>query len=157
MLGGNNYSGKFFEMTTDIEVNGVSVGAEGKPFSGTFSGAMHTLTYNRGGADAQGKMQTVNELCAPFICLDGATIRHLKVEGAVYSSHKFAAGIASLIDGTGVTTIDNCHVRSILWADKSIISDATFGGLVGGYEDKDIKQKTDISGEDASEVSRARK
>lgn len=30
-------------------------------------------------------------------------------------------------------------------------------GIVGGYEDKDIKQKTDISGEDASEVSRARK
>ena len=36
--GGNSYSGKFFEMKADIDAQGVSVGKDGKPFSGTFDG-----------------------------------------------------------------------------------------------------------------------
>lgn len=46
---GNSYSGKYFEMTADIDAEGISVGSESKPFSGTFSGGMYTLTYDRGG------------------------------------------------------------------------------------------------------------
>ena len=48
MVGGESYSGKFFEMTADIDAEGISVGASDKPFSGTISGGMHTLTYNAG-------------------------------------------------------------------------------------------------------------
>ena len=118
---GYSFYGKFFEMTADIDAEGSSAGTELFGFSGTFDG---------------GGVQPVNELCAPFIHLDGATIRHLKVTGTVYSSHKFAAGIASLIDGTQTTTIDDCHVSSELWADNSIISDATFGGLVGAVSER---------------------
>ncbi len=40
--GGNSYSGQFFEMTADIDAQGISVGSESKPFSGTFSGGMYT-------------------------------------------------------------------------------------------------------------------
>ena len=127
--GGNSYSGKFFEMAADIDAQGISVGTSDKPFSGTFSGGMHTLTYNRGGAEP------VDDRCAPFIRLDGATIRDLKVTGKVYSSHKFAGGIASLIDGTAVTTISSCEVSSELWAAQAIVSDATFGGLVGAVSE----------------------
>ncbi|KWW24139.1 MAG: fibronectin type III domain-containing protein, partial [bacterium F082] len=127
--GGNSYSGKFFEMAADIDAQGISVGTSDKPFSGTFSGGMHTLTYNRGGAEP------VDDRCAPFIRLDGATIRDLKVTGKVYSSHKFAGGIASLIDGTAVTTISSCGVSSELWAAQAIVSDATFGGLVGAVSE----------------------
>ena len=128
--GGNSYSGQFFEMTADIDAEGVSVGSESKPFSGTFSGAMHTLTYDRGGA-LPDRFEYVDDFCAPFIRLDGATIRHLKVKGGIFSRHKFAAGIASLIDGSRPTTIANCHVSSRLFADSSLSADATFGGLVG--------------------------
>lgn len=130
VLGGNGFSGLFFEMTADIDAEGISIGSESKHFSGTFDGGGHTLTYNRGASN-----QPVNELCAPFISLDGATIRHFKVTGAVYSSHKFAAGIASLVDGTKATTIYDCHVSSLLWADRAVISDATFGGLVGAVNE----------------------
>ena len=129
--GGNSYSGKFFEMTADIDAQGISVGASDKPFSGTFSGGMHTLTYNRGTKDDANGVQPVDDYCAPFVRLEGATIRHLRVKGEVYSSHMHAAGIASLIDGAQATTISNCHVSSVLFAAKNLTEDASFGGLVG--------------------------
>lgn len=129
--GGNSYSGLFFEMTADIDAQGISVGASDKPFSGTLSGGMHTLTYNRGTMDDANGVQPVDDYCAPFVRLEGATIRHLRVTGAVYSSHMHAAGIASLIDGSQATTISNCHVSSVLFAAKNLSEDASFGGLVG--------------------------
>ena len=129
--GGSNFSGLFFEMTADIDAQGISVGASDKPFSGTFSGGMHTLTYNRGTMDDTNGVQPVDDYCAPFVRLEGATIRHLRVTGAVYSSHMHAAGIASLIDGSQATTISNCHVSSVLFAAKNLTEDASFGGLVG--------------------------
>ena len=36
VLFGNSFSGKYFEMTADIDADGVSVGADGRPFSGIF-------------------------------------------------------------------------------------------------------------------------
>jgi len=48
----------------------------------------------------------------------------------VYSAHKYAAGIASLIDGATATTIDGCHVSSLLFASNELKDDATFGGIV---------------------------
>ena len=131
--GGNSYNGQYFEMTADIDAEGISVGKSDKPFSGTFSGGMHTLTYDRGGAMPD-RFEYVDDYCAPFIRLDGATIRHLKVKGSIFSRHKFAAGIASLIDGSQTTTIEDCHVSSRLFADSNLKSDATFGGLAAVVE-----------------------
>ena len=48
VLFGNSFSGKYFELTADIDASGVSVGTTDKAFSGTFSGGMHTLTYDKG-------------------------------------------------------------------------------------------------------------
>lgn len=133
VIGGNSYSGTYFEMVADIDAEGVSVGNESKAFSGTFSGGKYTLTYDRGGAKPD-RFEYVDDYCAPFIRLDGATIRHLKVKGGIFSRHKFAAGIASLIGGSRTTTIDDCHVSSRLFADSNLSDDATFGGLVGVVE-----------------------
>lgn len=127
---GESYSGKYFRLTADIDVGGVSVGSESKPFSGTFDGGKYTLTYNRGGAKETG-FEFVDDYCAPFVRLGGATIRQLTVKGAIYSKHKFAAGIASIVDGSEPTTLIDCHVSSILDAGDGLQSDATFGGLVG--------------------------
>ena len=124
------YEGKFFRLTADLDLEGNSIGSENNPFSGTFDGDGHTLTYNRGTSSAQGPTY-VDEYCAPFICLDGATIRHLNVTGAIYSNHKQGAGIASLIDGSKPTTIMDCHVSSVLNAGSKLSGDACFGGLVG--------------------------
>ncbi len=130
VLGGESYSGKYFEMTTSVDAEGVSVGSESRPFSGIFDGGMYTLTYNRGGATSMG-VEWSNDYCAPFVLLDGATVRNLKVTGQVFSSHMFAAGIVSRIGGIRATTLSDCHVRSMLSAGSSIKSDASFGGLVG--------------------------
>ena len=124
-----SHGGEFFRLTTDLDLEGISVGSETQPFSGTFDGDGHTLTYNRGG-NLPGGFVLVDDYCAPFIRLDGATIRHLNVTGSIYSNHKFAAGIASIIDGSEQTTIMDCHVSSILFGGKGVEVDATFGGLV---------------------------
>ena len=127
---GNSYSGTYFEMANDIDAEGVSVGESEKPFSGTFSGGMFTLTYNRGDAASE-HIAYVNGYCAPFIRLDGATIRDLKVTGTVYSGYQFAAGIAVMIDGNAATTISSCYVSSELCASYDLGDDASFGGIVG--------------------------
>ena len=129
--GGNSYSGTYFEMTADIDAEGNSVGESEKPFSGNFSGGMYTLTYNRGEAHSGEGMSFVKGYCAPFIRLDGATIRDLKVTGTVYSAYQFAAGIAVMIDGNAATTISSCYVSSELCASYVLGDDASFGGIVG--------------------------
>ena len=127
---GNAFNGLFFEMTADIDAEGISAGTDQRAFSGTFDGSGHTLTYDRGGAKPD-SFEYVDDFCAPFVRLDGATIRHLKVKGSIYSRHMHSAGIASLIDGSQTTTINDCHVSSRLFAESSLSSDASFAGLVG--------------------------
>ena len=127
---GNSYQGTFFKMTNDIDANGINAGTSTFAFNGTFDGGNHTLTYNRGENNAQG-VQAVDDYCAPFVLLNGATIRHLRVTGTIYSKHMHAAGIASLITGANPTTIDDCHVSSHLFGTNNLSNDASFGGLVG--------------------------
>lgn len=127
---GNSYQGTFFKMTNDIDANGINAGTSTFAFNGTFDGGGHTLTYNRGENNAQG-VQAVDDYCAPFVSLNGATIRHLRVTGTIYSKHMHAAGIASLITGANPTTIDDCHVSSHLFGTNNLSNDASFGGLVG--------------------------
>ena len=127
---GNSYQGTFFKMTNDIDANGINAGTSTFAFNGTFDGGGHTLTYNRGENNAQG-VQAVDDYCAPFVLLNGATIRHLRVTGTIYSKHMHAAGIASLITGANPTTIDDCHVSSHLFGTNNLSNDASFGGLVG--------------------------
>ena len=127
---GNSYQGTFFKMTNDIDANGINAGTSTFAFNGTFDGGNHTLTYNRGENNAQG-VQAVDDYCAPFVLLNGATIRHLRVTGTIYSEHMHAAGIASLITGANPTTIDDCHVSSHLFGTNNLRNDASFGGLVG--------------------------
>ena len=130
---GNNYKGLFFRLANDLDTEGIQVGTEDKPFCGTFDGDGHTLTFDMGvtGNGMEEWINYIDDYCAPFVRLDGATIRHLKVEGRVFSKKKFAAGIASFIDGNEPTTIYNCHVSNKLYAHSDLFDDATYGGLVG--------------------------
>ena len=125
VVGGNSYSDKFFEMTADIDAEGISVGASDKPFSGTVSGGMHTLTYNAGTMAVYREGDN-----APFVLLKGATIQDLKVAGIIYSKSKYAAGLACFVDGAKTTTISGCHVSTQMSGDWALNEEACFGGFV---------------------------
>ena len=122
---GNSYSGQYFEMTADVDAQGISVGSESKPFSGTLSGGMYTLTYNAGTISSSQKGNN-----APFVLLNGATIKDLKITGGVYSKSMYAAGLSCFVDGTATTTITNCHVSTQLSSSYDLHESANFGGFI---------------------------
>ncbi len=131
---GNTYSATVFRMTVDINAKGLSVGTEEKSFNGVFDGDGHTLIYNRGSRTETTEgvdYVFAEDYCAPFVLVKGATVRHLNVTGTIFSKHKYAAGIVSVVDGTAQTTISDCHVSSRLVAHNSLASDASFGGIIG--------------------------
>ena len=117
---GNNYNGKYVKLTNDISVT-TPVGdhasdSDNKPFSGTFLGDGHTITAALAIDGKQG--------LAPFRCINGATIRDLKVAGTIASNQNHTAGIAGFASGTN--TIEDCLVTATL----NISSDYA-GGIIG--------------------------
>ena len=127
--GGNDYAGVVFRMTNDIDAEGVMVGDEGKPFSGTIDGDNHVLTFNKGTSGSP-----VTTPCAPFHTVSGATLRHLNTEGTIYTNAKFAAGIVSRVSGSTGTTLTNCH--SAITISSAVNGDGTHGGLVAVVSEK---------------------
>ena len=127
---GNDYSGTVFRMTANIDAQGTSVGTAEHPFSGIFDGWDYTLTYNKGAA-----ANYATERCAPFRFVSGATIRHLKTTGMIYSSEQYAGGIVSMVNGSSVTTLTDCHSDIRLYTPSPtmgyVLNNAAHGGLVG--------------------------
>ena len=96
----------------------VPAGADGAPFSGTFTGGGHTLTVALSGTDPY---------VAPFAAISGATISNLVVAGTV-SGGMHCSGLVGLGAG-GTNTIENCRIDAAVSTSKS-----HFGGVVGhGY------------------------
>ena len=87
-------------------------------FKGSFDGFGHTITVNYVSKD---------ECCAPFMKVDGATIRNLSIAGKITSSQKFSGGIVGKLIGN--TVIDRCQVTADIVSE--IDGDASSGGLVG--------------------------
>ena len=120
--GTNNYSGKFVQLTADIEA-GAAVGLRGdKPFSGTFLGNGHTITANISstttgtGANEQG--------VAPFHYIKNATIKNLTVGGTIASASYHTAGLVGFADGTNL--IEGCAVTATLNINSNYA-----GGIIG--------------------------
>ena len=114
------FSGKYVKLTNDISVS-IPAGdrvsdSDNKPFSGTFLGDGHTITAALAIDGKQG--------LAPFRCINGATIRDLKVAGTIASNQNHTAGIAGFASGTN--TIEDCLVTATL----NISSDYA-GGIIG--------------------------
>ena len=120
---GNAYSDKFFLLNADITVSTMvgagTTGDNAKPFSGTFDGGSHTLTFNHTATEAEGDV-------APFRFVKNATICNLHVAGEINTAYKHAGGLAARTYGT--TLIQNCRVSTVI--KSSVAGDATHGGIV---------------------------
>ena len=140
--GGNNYKGKVFRLTQDLDIGSVSVGTMYQHFSGIFDGDNHTLTYNVGTLN-----QEVNETCAPFAHVSGSTIRHLHTTGTIHTRMWFCAGIIGRIWGPGATYLTDCHssMRVLCYYGNFIFN----GGLVG-----QVQSEAGTAGADSLVVDR---
>ena len=120
---GTTYSGKFFRLDADISVSTMlgtgTTGNNAKPFSGTFDGNGHTLTFNHTATEAEGDV-------APFRFVRSATIRNLHVDGEINTAYRHVGGLAGRTYGT--TLIQGCRVSTVI--KSSIAGDGTHGGIV---------------------------
>ena len=113
-------------MTADVEVADNSlIGTSTMPYSGIFDGQGHTLTVN---------YTSMDNYCAPFNYINGATIQNLHTTGQITIGGRFGGGIVASSKGT--STMQNC------WSSVNIVSsyngDATHGGLVAYQENGDL-------------------
>ena len=115
---GTTYEGMTIYLDEDIAtstmvgtvVNNTTI----KPFMGTFDGQGHTITFNLGTASSR----TNVEQCAPFRFARGATIKNLRVTGAIYTSTQFASGFVARVQYDGITFI-NCESNILINSSKS--------------------------------------
>lgn len=128
--GGNNYAGKVFRLTNDIDCGGMSVGNEGNFFSGIFDGDGHTLTFNVGT-----EYSPLSGYLAPFMRVSESTIRHLHTAGKICSNAQYTGGIISQVLGTKATHLYDCHSSITLFSTLS--GEASNGGLVGAASNCD--------------------
>ena len=118
---GKSYQDKHFLQTADISIL-MMAGTADYPFNGIYDGDGHTLTFNAGTANAY---QTQRH-CAPFSYVKNATVKNLKIEGNIYTSAAYTAGLAAYMDGS--FTVTNC--QSNISITSSVNGDGTHGGFV---------------------------
>ena len=123
--GATTYSGNFFALTSDINVNTMIGEDESKSFQGTFDGRGHTITFS---------YTSKNHKCGPFRIINGATIKNLHTTGTIYTSKKNAAGLVGKSFGT--CTIERC--RSSVTIHSSVDGDGTDGGFIGEIENGNV-------------------
>ena len=124
--GGKTYSGQTIYLDEDITTavtnmagtsTDVQVGANA--FKGTFDGQGYTLTI--------GLTKGTSTHTAPFVYINGATIKDLNVEGEInIGNNQFAGGLVGISEG--FNTITNCKVNVTINSTKS--GDGTHGGFV---------------------------
>ena len=103
------------------------VGASGNPFAGIFNGGGHTLTFNIGSeATPFGE-----DYCAPFRYVSGATIKNIFVDGDIYTSAQYAAGLVGYT--TLRTTLEDCFVSMNI---HSSVSGAGYHGGIIAHTDQ---------------------
>ena len=126
---GKNFQNQFFRLSADIDTKGIQVGSVERPFCGVFDGDNHTLTFSVGDntGDNNAKAPT-----APFGCLRGAIVRHVKTTGTVFTDNAQNGGIAVCIDDAGAsrgTMLVDCRsdIAFVTYNNGTL----TTGGLIG--------------------------
>ncbi|MBR2238025.1 MAG: hypothetical protein IJ887_09185 [Prevotella sp.] len=142
VVNGYNYSGQFVQLDADIEIaRGVGIYDENaenaRPFSGTFLGGGHTITAD---------LTTYNSSLAPFIYIDGATIKNLTIAGTVTTNIRHSSGLVAFAGGTNL--IEDCIVTATIrtssdytggfighgQSSTTTIKDCIFAGAVSGVD-----------------------
>lgn len=118
---GESFSGKYFQLLSDLAVN-LQLGSDAShPFSGHFDGRGRTLTFTRTGAA---------NYCAPFRYVKDASIRDIRIKGTIYTDHMDASGLVGLANG--FLSLNRCW--SSVKIDTRINGDGTHGGLISRCE-----------------------
>ena len=118
----NRFIGKTVRLANDISVTRMA-GSSYHDFMGTFDGQGHTLTIAYGTAGNP----ISEEYAAPFRYVEnGAIIHSLHVDGHIYTSNKYASGLAGCQYGT--VTLNNCRSSVVIHSSKQ--GDGTHGGIV---------------------------
>ena len=120
MAAGGDYNRKYFQLNADITVS-TMIGTQGNMFDGNFDGNGHTLTLNYNSGE---------QYCAPFRYITGASFSNLTVKGTIYTSNKFAAGIAG--EARGVNAFSNCISNVAIYS--TVSGDGTHGGFVANNQ-----------------------
>lgn len=147
-----DYNGKFFILTQNITINvyndtdidpadkiagSWTSDAVYNPFSGTFDGNWHTITFNVGlknGAYIPEESSSKPLPSAPFRVIDGATINNLHVTGKIVSTKKYNSGLVGFAYSTKTTRynyINNC--TSNIFIDCSSIDGGESDCSVAGF------------------------
>lgn len=131
--GGNNYDGKYFQLTNDIDLNNhdwiVIGGSFSSSFSGFFDGKGNTISNLGTNPD----YNNYDKPIGLFPCVAGATIENLTViiSNIGLNQGCFVGGIAGSVEGNTTTTIKNCCVLGGPINAYHPMSDAAAGGIVG--------------------------
>lgn len=127
---GKTYEGKYFRQTANIGPVTKSVGYYNnndsyiKPFSGTYDGQGHYLELDYASGDYTQD--------APFLSVNGATIKNLHTKGMITTKDKYAAGLISRSNNYHKTTnVINCRSSVEIRARNTEDQDGTHGGFVG--------------------------
>lgn len=129
---GDDYTGKTVTLTADITMQtsgfgSQTVGTSDKPFTGTFDGEGHTLTYANTGLKSL-------PYCAPFRYIKNATIKNVKIAGEIsVADNNFLSGIVGYVGGAStsdISYIDNC-ISNITLTNSAESGDGRIGGIVG--------------------------
>ena len=112
-------------MTADVDISGTTLmmgQRQVAPYTGTFDGNGHTLTFNPG--------NWKDDYVAPFRYVKGATvIKNLRVQGSINTGKKFAAGLVGMVtDESDQVLIESC--QSSVNITSRVKGDGTNGGLV---------------------------
>ena len=118
------FTGKTVKLGANIEVTRMA-GSDYHDFTGTFDGNKKTLTFNYG----ENGSPVTAEYAAPFRNVENGNIQNLHVSGDIYTSAKYAAGIAGKIYGT--VNIQNCHSSIVIHS--SVTNDDDNDGTHGGF------------------------
>lgn len=112
----NRFEEKHIRLDDNITVTAMA-GASNHDFKGIFDGNGHTLTVN---------YETTVDNVAPFVYVEGGTIKNLHVDGTIKTSAKYAAGL--IAQQYNNVNIDNCRVSVII--SSNVNGDGTHAGFV---------------------------
>lgn len=126
------YSDMNAKLTDSFSVTS-TIGTSAKPYSGTFDGAGHTLTFTY--SDANG------EYIAPFQYAQNATFNNLLTAGSISAKNMLGGIIAN---ACGTCTLNNCGSTMTLAASNGT-NDSRVGGLVARCADNSTPGGTGIT------------